>query len=388
MLPSSKLSSLILLIAAATIKPTSQNMIVVAPEKLKDQITNEDTQQIDHVISLYGDIDFKKSELYTFIALDESNYDGCEDFNIAQQVAKEKDFKVAVLVQRGRCSNHLKATNAAKSGVDLIVSYLSFAKDELVNHRSKDNSKFDNTHVTVATVEMSTGEAIMDAMEREDKVIIRIELDIPYKMEVPLVNLWMNPLSRQSYNFLLNFKNYEKQFGNSINFFPIMRFKDANKANADSRVRPFNKNYMRSHCYDYGFYCSGGSYENREIREPTTVLDEGIRQTCIFEKDRNEFYRYAGQYASICLDDASTDEEFELDKCAHALRFKLFNTTFADHIESCYKESFVVASNKFRSPNKVLSKYSFLYAKDANPRIPTFLISTFGIRVSHPSLTL
>lgn len=382
MVSPSKLSPLLLLTFTTIVLESSQKMIVVAPEKLKEQITNEDTQEIDHVISLYGDLDFKKSELYTVIALDSSNYDGCDDFNIADEVAKEKDFKVAVIVQQGRCADHLKASNAVKSGVDMIINYLSFSKDKLANHRSKDNTKLDNPHVTVVTVEMAAGEYIIEALERQDKIIIRMDLDIPYKMEVPLVNIWMNPLSRQSYNFLLNFKNYEKQFGNTINFFPIMRFKNANKANSGTTIPTFTKKYLRTHCYDYGYHCSDGSFENREIKEPTTVLDEGIRQTCIFEKDKEQFYRYAAQYSLICLDDAQTDEDFELDKCTHALRFKLFNTTFTNHIEDCYKQSFVIQSKRYRSPNKILSKYSFLYAKDANPRIPTFLIGTFGIRVS------
>lgn len=204
-------------------------------------------------------------------------------------------------------------------------------------------------------------------------------------MEIPVVSLWMSPLSRQSYDFLTNFKNYATQFNDTIEFYPVMRFQNILRERRKQGATHFTKNYLISHCYDRGVYCSQGNYENRMIEKPTLVLDEAIRQTCIYDLNRHQFYRYIEQYASNCLDEVESGEFFKIEECTFSLRFKLFNATFSEEVEKCFKESFVdkTQNSRYLSPNKILSKYRFLYLDSPNAKVPTFLIGRFAIRVKN-----
>lgn len=57
-------------------------------------------------------MDFKKSEVYSVIKLNQVS--GCNSFNVSSKVKAEKDFKIAVLVEQGDCSDYLKTENAAR----------------------------------------------------------------------------------------------------------------------------------------------------------------------------------------------------------------------------------------------------------------------------------
>lgn len=202
-------------------------------------------------------------------------------------------------------------------------------------------------------------------------------------MEIPIVTFWMNPLSRASYEFLSGFQNYEARFNNSIEFYPIMRFQNLLKQKIEGNAPHYSRKYLLEHCYDYAGFCTPGSYENHMIEKPTTVLDEAIRQTCIFEKNKPQFYRYVKQYASNCLDGVESEGgNLNIKDCTYSIRFKLFNSTFFEEVESCFKGSFVhPRESRYRSPNKILSKYRYFYKDTANAKVPTFLIGRFAIRV-------
>ena len=73
------------------------------------------------------------------------------------------------------------------------------------------------------------------------------------------MTLWMDPLSKESYDFMIKFNRFRKHLSTKAKFLPIMRFQNLSPHTAnDSNEAGTSQTYIKSHCYAKGTYCHSG----------------------------------------------------------------------------------------------------------------------------------
>lgn len=87
-------------------------------------------------------------------------------------------------------------------------------------------------------------------------------------------------MSLESFNFLVYFKPKLEQFKDFITFSPKYKFQNLAKI--------YNTEFLQNHCYSKGRFCE----DDEEGFNPFSVLEEGIRQICIWDLSQSETQLY------------------------------------------------------------------------------------------------
>ena len=75
--------------------------------------------------------------------------------------------------------------------------------------------------IPMILISKASGMAIDSKLDSQ-KVLLNVDFDIPYKTEgTPNAMLWMGPLNRLSYEFLIEFERYYFHLKDVINFEPV-----------------------------------------------------------------------------------------------------------------------------------------------------------------------
>lgn len=126
------------------------------------------------------------------------------------------------------------------------------------------------------------------------------------------------------------------------------------------------------------------------------MIDEGIRQLCMWNSDRNLFWSYIYHYDKFCLDSTHDYTELDLEACHHqalsasADRLAIDKTFISKSIESCYNDSFDDIANKSRSHVKIVQDQ----IQDASGLIhnfeilPALLIEDYLVRGSMNTVSM
>lgn len=201
-------------------------------------------------------------------------------------------------------------------------------------------------------------------------------------MKVPLVKLWLNPLNLQSYEFLSNFGAYIRHFGKLINFVPVYRFSDRVKEAAFHHQKLAKAHTLAQNCYGAGSFCSNGIVNNLRLTHPLKVLDQGIKQTCLFNFNINRYLDFIPLYKEECLEPIK-NKNFDIDLCGDSIMKQVLRKEdFKNKIVDCYEKSFDrPKSGKFGSSNAILSQSARAYSPASSPVIPSFIIMDYPFKV-------
>jgi len=201
-------------------------------------------------------------------------------------------------------------------------------------------------------------------------------------MEIPLVKLWMNPINLQSYEFLSNFGSYIRHFGSLINFVPVYRFSDRIREAAAQHAVKGRATVIGKYCYTQGSFCSNGIINNIKLTRPLKVLDQGIKQTCLFNYDVNKYLDFVPKYKEECLENLRS-KNFDVDLCGTSIMIEILGQDEYDgKVQKCYDGSWNNPKyGKYLSSNKILSQSAGHYSPASSPVIPSFLIKDFAFKV-------
>jgi hypothetical protein len=200
----------------------------------------------------------------------------------------------------------------------------------------------------------------------------------------------MNPLNFDSYEFLANFKGYISHFGDLIEFQPVFRFENRLREAASHRQKTALPRLLAPYCYGFGNFCSQGKINGIVLSKPVKVVDQGIKQSCLFDYDLEKFLEFVPLYKDGCLAGIK-NRNFELDYCGDQIMEKILGKeNFSEKIMKCYEESFQMNKSKmkFKSSNSVLSKNAQLFSPTSKMVIPSFLIEDYAIKVKNQNLNL
>lgn len=142
-------------------------------------------------------------------------------------------------------------------------------------------------------------------------------------------------------------------------------------------VAEFSHDFLETHCYGQGKYCT----TSEMVLESKSVLDEAIRQKCIWQlshSDENKkhlWWNYIGNYRN-CLKDRLTNQNKKTLNCFEEVMSKHgYNSATRDAIDSCYNKSFGSGHDKFNSQNSILKADENTYEYSGVYLVPAFFIN-------------
>lgn len=160
----------------------------------------------------------------------------------------------------------------------------------------------------------------------------------------------MNPVSLKSYDVLKELKIIRDIFGSYVRVRPLYKFKNLEKK--------FDEEFLKQHCFWKGRYCGveGDGFES------LSVLEEGIRQICVWEVSENEsgkrlWWDYVFNYRNCLIKKINMRNEKKNLDCYKEIyyRNKIPEQT-QTKIENCIQNSFANKKNKYISQNYLLEK--------------------------------
>ena len=167
----------------------------------------------------------------------------------------------------------------------------------------------------------------------------------------------MNPISEKSYDFIINFEKSLNYFGEKVKLLPLYKFKNLKDGYDGNDFR--NNDFRENHCYGRGEFCDLNVFN----LDSFSVLNEGLRQICIFENNKDYWWEYIFQYQTCLNQKLKTKSKKKKILDCHKTILISRSEDFKNEIEDCIKESFSNPENKWLSTNDLLEdhKNPFFY---------------------------
>ena len=148
-------------------------------------------------------------------------------------------------------------------------------------------------------------------------------------------------------------------------------------------------------CYASGKYCSVGLIDRNilfsllvasKVTRFTDLIDEAIRQKCMFKISHHYFFTYVSQYLKHCLPFDAGFEPINIEECAKAAKLSSDsldpnNTILDENISECYLQSFSNITNKTGSEISIFKQQRDSKSQLYNFRmIPALVIQDYIVR--------
>lgn len=277
----------VFIFACYCLQGTNALVKIISPSGLSAKYSN-----ITISLARFGDIDYRKQEEFDIYLPPESFEDGCQ-FMEPLKISAGK--KVALLFSRGNCSFSRKASVALKAGADLAIVHKlqnDIASDSFIPVADGKNTKF---LTPLFVVSNEVGLAMKNSILQNNKVLMFVDFDTHIQSAEPEVNFWLYTGSRSAYAKLIEFIPYHEVFQSNSTAKIELRYTFPSAEESESVLDA-------SQCYSNQTYCSIGFTDSDvDLTNPTELVDESLRQICIFRKDRKLFWNYAKAYLQNCL---------------------------------------------------------------------------------------
>ena len=160
----------------------------------------------------------------------------------------------------------------------------------------------------------------------------------------------MSPVSLESYDFLADFRNFLAILGRNVTFTPKYRFKNM--------VGVYDPQVLETMCIDGGKFCVA----ERSKYNPLAMIEEGIRQTCIWQFSQeqslpsNFWWDYVLLYAHCLRSIDSSYSSQTIISCEQKIYLELnFSDDQISLTELCVKDSYETQDTpKMQTKNTIL----------------------------------
>jgi hypothetical protein len=300
------------------------------------------------------------------IAPSVDNIYGCQILEKPKSLNAEKFIWI---LKRGTCTYGKKAKNSQFSGALAVIVVHDDINADIENLIPYADSHFHKLQTPILLMGQADGEIILNALSSGyAQIIVSVSIEMDGKQtENATAEFWVNPASVESYDLLTKFGPIISEFGKFVQFEPKYKFENL-------RRKKHKKTFLKKHCYVDGHFCSVG-FENFE---PHSVLDEAIRQICLWRNDLDpkklSFWRYISNYRN-CLHNFEFDHKGVLDCYQMASKEAEISSSLRRSVSTCYENSFEDYQNKESSQNNLLfsQKNSYIYSDIY--LVPAFIIN-------------
>jgi hypothetical protein len=299
------------------------------------------------------------------VAPSEENIYGCDFLEKPKELKAEKFIWI---LKRGKCTYGKKAKNSQFSGALAVIVVHDDPDADIENLIPYADSHFHKLQTPILLIGKNDGETIFTALNGYAQLIVSISIEMEgTQAESATAEFWMNPSSIESYDLIVKFGPVMSEFGNVVSFEPKYKFQDL-------RHKKHNKTFIKKHCYMKGQFCATDS----ENFEPHSVLDEALRQLCLWQNDGDSkklsYWRYISNYRT-CLQTFKFDHKGDLDCYYSAYKEAEISSVLRGKVNQCMENSFENSNNKTNSSNSLLATQKNPYIYSDIYLVPAFIIN-------------
>ena len=237
-------------------------------------------------------------------------------------------------------------------------------------------------------VDFAVGQDLRQALQQNQKVVLSVDFDavapaqqLPQSAS-PKLGYWLYPGGRAGYAGLLRLEPFIKSLlqNRSLGFEVNLLFPSAFSA--------LPENAQVRDCYGNKTYCSIGLTDvARSLRNDSHLLDEGVRQKCMWLLSRDYFWEYVREYFELCLGPLVLFQDLDIRECAKQAQEKVDSEIEArfvlpeEKIRKCYEEAFEDPENKQASEVRVFRDQAISSTPLYNFEVvPALLIDRYIVR--------
>ncbi|KAM3133736.1 hypothetical protein pb186bvf_014145 [Paramecium bursaria] len=284
-----------------------------------------------------------------------------------------------LFVKRGNCTFVTKVRNAQAAGYQLVI-----IEDNQIEETQRIHMADDGTGYTVTIpsiiIKEEDGKKLQNYLQNKTgsylpglDITVLIKFDVEKTEQVNVV-LALSLKNRETIKLLREFKPYyDKLKSANITYELQYQF---------YRWPQEIYNKPLEDCLGAGRYCALDPDGKDKIANGRNVVEEQLRQLCIFSIDQNLWFEYMETFDSEC----TIPQGYE--RCSADISKKLFKTS-NDKINKCVKDSYVqvnqsVSINPALNQNKILERQIELVYNSGVQGYPGAVINyqAFGGRVT------
>lgn len=295
----------------------------------------------------------------------DSNSFGCEILEKPQDLHAERFIWI---LQRGRCTYGKKAKNAQLSGAVAVIVVHDDPGANIEDLIPYADSHFHNLQTPILLIGRVDGTQLFEALKGYAQLIVSLRIEMKgVKSERAKAEFWLNPANVEAYDLMAKFGPVISKFGRKVDFEPKYKFEDF-------RRKKHHKGFLKKHCYMSGRYCA----TNSEHIEPLSILDEALRQICLWKNDPNPdkllFWKYIAHYR-VCLRKFEYDHKGVLDCYQDSYKLAGIASRLSAQIRQCVTNSFENPEFKTHGENRLLPTQDNPYIYSDIYLVPAFTIN-------------
>lgn len=361
---------------------------IITPKDLIEKISDfeEHPGRLEYSTSLFGDIDYRTKSLYQIFTVDSVN--GCDPI-ISDMGEQTTQTRVAYIMKRGDCTFSRKVYNVRQAGGEQAIVYndndgYQRVGEKAINTVPIADKKFRKETVPMILISMENGMKILEALKNKQKIIMSTDFDVPKAEDQKKSNLdiWFSVTDPGSYVFLNRFKwYYQNYLASIVNFKPIARF-HSQYDQLNHQTEEYTE-VQKSMCWSSGNFCV--DEKEKHIYRKLELLEEGVRQMCLFEQDTIEskkpvdtshnqqlrpkelWFRYMEEYKQVCLPKIY-HKDFSANECSQKIskRIEIDYQALEDCVEASWRHEKADEVDSYDSFGKIIkwdTKWNFMNQK-------------------------
>lgn len=355
-----------LLITLTLLNLIKSNIRIVHPDTLKSKFADNG---IEMNVATFGDIPYGLT-LYGKIYYDIDNKDSemaCSPLTTIK-INNMFDYEIHsfVMLDRGSCSFVTKARNAQKIGAKAVI-IINNDDDNIDDIFMIDDGTGKDIEIPAVLISRTDGDIIKDYLRKNQMEELRPQFILDFELPKALITnfeiIWSST-NLEIYELLRELKPALLSFApGTLNFFPIYYMQshpDFIPKNKLEGKEP--KEINLPDCFGNGHYCYFFDSESLDlgVYEGQTVLEEDLRQICIFKERKNpnitEFLDYAIEFHTSCLN--ITSPLFTSACSEKSMKNIGYDAEKIKSINKCVSDSFELPKRTdwWKSENEILRK--------------------------------
>ncbi|EGR32389.1 vacuolar sorting receptor, putative [Ichthyophthirius multifiliis] len=328
---------LFILISIITIQLLKADLQVYNNKDLEEQVKkiNKKEAKIPFQLALFGKIPYGRKIIGDVMLA--NPIDACKPL----ESTENNQQHTFVLIQRGECSFVTKVFNAQLFGGKVII--LMDDKKENYDILMSDDGMGDRVIIPSIFIHFEYGNLLKSLLEDKKQVTLQIEFE-ENKYKKSDYIFWISLPSITVNKLIYNFNQVRKNLkGNNVQFEPSYDIYVCFECQLEQFANPI------SDCILNGRFCANdpdlpniGQINSRNIATGKNVVEESLRQICIFDQDEELWWEYMLIFAQEC------DKPQLYEVCSQQLVIQIKNLD-QEEFKKCYNDN-------IKNPNSPLLK--------------------------------
>lgn len=340
-----------------------QNKIeILEPLTLRNQILNETNEvgMIDYSLSLFGEVDYLRTDKIELLLPDDNNFNGCENLYKNSYMFKSN---YAFLLGEEDCPLTKKALNTKFAGGLYSFVFTSNSKDD----ENSLNSVYKQQKISpIIRISLGTANKLRDQIVTGKRVFMKVNFDVtPFKSDEVKITYYMMINNFESMDFLQKIYDFRFSVNQNLQFEPVYY------------LRNF-KNSRRAHrnCFFRNTYCI--DFNKKVTYEYFEYKQEMVKQICLWNNVKHnkelekEWWLYVIRFSQNCYQNNYYKKYESLQDCsAEMSKILKIKGPSLTGFKKCLSDNYLISNKDI----PLFKKYIKSYKNRHIPNVPSVLVN-------------